>query len=148
MLLAHTQHPCQAFTDRLYPTTRQPRLLERPLDECRSRYHHLLAERRDAWEQRQESARLARRTGAPTPARAQSGAAEPSERAVAGVAATPPCASTGIDLAFQAFVRRVKAGAAAPGDPRFRGWGRDERLTCPQAPVGAVGWTPTPQVGV
>ncbi len=43
---------------RLYPTNEQRRLLQRQLEECRWLYHHLLAERRDAWEQRQESVRL------------------------------------------------------------------------------------------
>ena len=37
-----------------------------------------------------------------------------------------------VDLAFQAFFRRVKAGGA-PGFPRFRGLGRYDSLTYPQA---------------
>jgi len=40
-----------------------------------------------------------------------------------------------IDLAFQAFVRRVKAGET-PGYPRFRGVGRYDSFPFPQVPVG------------
>jgi len=42
----------------LYPNKRRQRLLERQLEECRWLYYELLAARRDAWEQRQESLRL------------------------------------------------------------------------------------------
>ena len=48
----------KAFKHRLYPNEQQQRLLERQVEECRWRYNHLLAERRDAWEQREESVRL------------------------------------------------------------------------------------------
>jgi putative transposase len=40
-----------------------------------------------------------------------------------------------IDLAFQAFFRRCKAGEE-PGYPRFRSQGRYDSLTFPQVPVG------------
>src|SRR5258707_13818184 len=48
----------KTFRYRLYPNKEQQRLLERQLEECRWLYNHLLPERRDAWEQRQESVRL------------------------------------------------------------------------------------------
>src|SRR5260370_16532265 len=48
----------KTFKYRLYPTPAQERSLEQQLEECRWLYNHLLAERRDAWEQRQESVRL------------------------------------------------------------------------------------------
>ena len=40
-----------------------------------------------------------------------------------------------IDLAFQAFFRRVKAGET-PGYPRFRGKGATTASPIPQVPVG------------
>jgi putative transposase len=40
-----------------------------------------------------------------------------------------------LDLAFQAYFRRVRAGET-PWSPRFRGPGRYDSLTFPQAPVG------------
>jgi hypothetical protein len=46
------------FTSRLFLTPQQQRLLEAQREECRWLYTHLLAERRDGWEQRQESVRL------------------------------------------------------------------------------------------
>ena len=49
----------KTFAYRLYPTNeQQQRLLEHQLEECRWLYNHLLAARRDAWEQRHESLRL------------------------------------------------------------------------------------------
>jgi putative transposase len=48
----------KTFKYRLYPTKQQQRLLHQQLEECRWLYNHLLAERRDAWDQRQESLRL------------------------------------------------------------------------------------------
>src|SRR5262249_53435014 len=41
-----------------------------------------------------------------------------------------------IDLAFQAFFRRVRAGDEKPGYPRFRGKGRYNSITFPHVPVG------------
>ncbi|HEU5439110.1 MAG TPA: helix-turn-helix domain-containing protein, partial [Ktedonobacterales bacterium] len=48
----------KTFKYRLYPNKHQQRLLDQQLEECRWLYNHLLAARRDAWEQRQESLRL------------------------------------------------------------------------------------------
>jgi putative transposase len=42
---------------RLCPT-KQQRLLAEQVEECRWLYNHLLAERRDAWQQRRRSLRL------------------------------------------------------------------------------------------
>ncbi|MGZ3667488.1 MAG: hypothetical protein ACXVDA_23735 [Ktedonobacterales bacterium] len=41
-----------------------------------------------------------------------------------------------IDLAFQAFFRRVRDGAKEPGYPRFRGKGRYDSITFAQVPGG------------
>ncbi|HEY7973960.1 MAG TPA: transposase [Ktedonobacterales bacterium] len=114
---------------RLYPNTHQQRLLDQQLEECRWLYNYLLAERRDAWEERQESCRLydqqatlpALKAERPSLVNVQS-------QVVQNVAVR-------IDLAFQAFFRRVKAGET-PGYPRFRGTGRYDSITFPQVPVG------------
>ncbi|HEU4781918.1 MAG TPA: transposase [Ktedonobacterales bacterium] len=119
----------KTFRYRLYPNKQQQRLLEQQLDECRWLYNDLLAARRDAWEQRQESLRLydqqatlpALKVGRPTLASVQS-------QVLQNVAVR-------IDLAFQAFFRRVRTGEK-PGYPRFRGKGRYASLTYPQVPVG------------
>jgi putative transposase len=114
---------------RLYPNTRQQSLLEQQLEECRWLYNHLLAERRAAWEQRQESLRYYdQATSLPLLKVERSTLADVHSQVLQNVAVR-------IDLAFKAFFRRVKQGEA-PGYPRFRGRGRYDSLTFPQVPVG------------
>jgi putative transposase len=101
------------------------------LEEWRWLSNELLAARRDAWEQRLESWRLYEqqatlpmlKAARPTLARVQS----PGVQKVA----------VRIDLAFQAFFRRVRAGET-PGSPRFRGSGRYASSTYPPVPVGCT----------
>lgn len=45
-----------------------------------------------------------------------------------------------VDLAFQAFFRRVKEGAKEVGFPRFKGFGRYDGITYPQSGNGVCGW--------
>ena len=119
----------KTFKYRLYPTPAQERRLEQQLEECRWLYNHLLAERRDAWEQRQESVRLYdQHATLPTLKTERPGLAGVQSQVLQNVAVR-------IDLAFKAFFRRSKAGEA-PGYPRFRGTGRYDSLTFPQVPVG------------
>jgi putative transposase len=120
----------KTFKYRLYPTKQQQRLLEQQLEECRWLYNHLLAARRDAWEQRQESLRLYDQQATLPALKAE-------RPALAGVQSQAlQNVAVRIDLAFQAFFRRVKAGEKEPGYPRFRGKGRYDSLTFPQVPVG------------
>jgi putative transposase len=113
----------------LYPNKRQQRLLSQQWEECRWLYNHLLAARRAAWEQRQESLRLYDQQ-ATVPALK---AARP---ALAGVQSQVlQNVAVRIDLAFQAFFRRVRTGEA-PGSPRCRGRGRYASITYPQVRVG------------
>src|SRR6478752_9529482 len=119
----------KTYRYRLYPTKQQQRLLDAQLEECRWLYNHLLAERRDAWEQRQESLRLYDQ-------QATLPALKAARPALAGVQSQVlQNVAVRIDLAFQAFFRRLKAGEQ-PGYPRFRGKGRYDSLTFPQVPVG------------
>ena len=119
----------KTFKYRLYPNKQQQRLLDQQLEECRWLYNSLLAERRDAWEQRQASLRyFDQATSLP---------ALKAERAsLAGVhSQVLQHVAVRIDLAFQAFFRRVKSGET-PGYPRFRGKNRYDSFTFPQVPVG------------
>jgi len=119
----------KAFTYRLYPNTQQQRLLEQQLEECRWLYNHLLAARRDAWEERRESLRYYDQAMILPTLKAE-------RPALAGVhSQVLQNVAVRIDLAFQAFFRRCKAGEE-PGYPRFRGKGRYDSLTFPQVPVG------------
>ncbi|HEY8323096.1 MAG TPA: transposase [Ktedonobacterales bacterium] len=119
----------KTFKYRLSPNKQQQRLLDQQLEECRWLYNHLLAERRDAWEARHESCRLYdQQATLPTLKTERPSLASVQSQVLQNVAVR-------IDLAFQAFFRRVKAGET-PGYPRFRGKGRYDSLTFPQVPVG------------
>jgi putative transposase len=119
----------KTFEYRLYPNNRQQRLLDQQLEECRWLYNHLLAARRDAWEQRQESLRLYDQ-------QATLPALKAARPALAGVQSQVlQNVAVRMDLAFQAFFRRVRT-SEAPGYPRFRGRGRYASITYPQVPVG------------
>jgi putative transposase len=119
----------KTFRYRLYPNKQQRRLLEQQLEECRWLYNELLAARRDAWEQRQESLRLYEQQATlPTLKAARPALVNVQSQVLQNVAVR-------IDLAFQAFFRRVRTGET-PGYPRFRGKGRYDSMTFPQVPVG------------
>jgi len=101
----------KTFKYRLYPNKQQMRLLEQQLEECRWLYNHLLAERRDAWEQRQETVRLYDQHAMLIVLKAE----RPS---LAGVQSQVlQNVAVRIDLAFQAFFRRVRSGEEKPGYP-------------------------------
>jgi putative transposase len=119
----------KTFKYRLYPTPAQERRFERQVEECRWLYNHFLAERRDAWEQRQEPVRLYDQ-------HAELPALNAERPSLAGVQSQVlQNVAARIDLAFKAFFRRCKAGEA-PSYPRFRGKGRYDSITFPQVPVG------------
>lgn len=119
----------KTFKYRLYPNKQQQRLLDVQLEECRWLYNHMLAARRQAWEERQASVRLYDQ-------QAELPALKAERPALAAVhSQVAQNVAVRIDLAFQAFFRRVKSGEA-PGYPRFRGKGRYDSMTYPQAPSG------------
>lgn len=129
MLYVYAISMRKTFKYRLYPNKQQQRLLSQQLEECRWLYNHLLAERRDAWEERQESRRLYDQQATLPALKAE-------RASLAGVhSQVLQNVAVRIDLAFQAFFRRVKSGET-PGYPRFRGQGRYDSLTFPQVPVG------------
>ena len=144
---------------RRYPNKQQQRLLEQQLlEECRwlynhllynhllynhLLYNHLLSKRRAAWEQNQESVRLYDQHATLPPLKAE-------RPTLAGVQSQVlQNAAVRIDLAFQAFFRRVREGDKEPGYPRFRGKWRYDSITFPQVPVGCKldVSTPTPKGG-
>jgi putative transposase len=89
---------------RLYPNQQQQRLLDAHLEECRWLYNHLLAARRDAWQERQESLRLYDQQATLPALKAE-------RPMLAGVQSQVlQNVAVRIDLAFQAFFRRCKAG--------------------------------------
>jgi putative transposase len=126
LALSHTWIMLRVFKCRLYPNKQQQHLLEQQLEECRWLYNHLLAERRDAWQERQESLRYYdQATSLPALKAERPTLTEVNAQALQNVAVR-------VDLAFKAFFRRVKAGET-PGYPRFRGKGA---LRQPHVPPG------------
>jgi putative transposase len=116
----------KSFKYRLYPTKRQQRLLSEQLDEVRWLWNTLLAERKQAWEERQETVDYYEQK-AELPAlkaNVRPGLKEVHSQVVQDVALR-------LKIAMDAFFRRLKAGET-PGYPRFRGRGRYNSLTYPQ----------------
>ena len=111
---------------RLYPTKYQARLMQQTLDECRWLYNRLLEERELAWDVCEQSTSLYTQLGR-IPTLKQ-------ERPSLNNAHSQVLQNVGVrlDLAFQAFFRRVKEGEEEPGYPRFRGFGRYDSFTYPQ----------------
>jgi putative transposase len=116
----------KAFKYRIYLTNGQRRILERQLEESRWVYNELLAERKRAYEERGKSLRKYDTLNLLPVWKLT----RPSMKLVH----SQVLQNIGIrvDLAFQAFFRRVKEGAAEVGYPRFKGFGRYDSMTFPQ----------------
>jgi putative transposase len=114
-----------AFRYRLYPTKVQVALLEETLGICRSVFNALVHERTVIYETTGKSpgwAQQCREIAAWKPSHAELGTVN--AQVLQNVAKR-------VDLAFQAFFRRVKAGVE-PGYPRLKGKGHYDSLTYPQ----------------
>lgn len=115
------------FQYRLLPSKAQRAKLDQTLELCRWVYNETLATRKNAWEQEQKSIshydtiRMLPEWKAGKPELAQ----------VYSQVLQEVC--TRVDLAFQSFFRKVKAGDEKPGYPRFRGYGRYDSFTYPQS---------------
>jgi putative transposase len=122
----------KSFHYRLYPTKEQQRLLARQLEECRWLWNTLLAERKQAWEERQETVDYYEQKGELPSLKA-------GERPTLSEVHSQVLQDVVLRLkkAFDAFFRRLRAGET-PGYPRFRGLGRYDSLTFPQVPVGCT----------
>ena len=116
----------KTFKYRLYPTKRQERLLLEQLEECRWLHNYFLAQRKQAWEERQETVRLFDQN---TELPSLKDGVRPALKEVHSQVLQQ--VARRLDLAMEAFFRRLKAGEK-PGYPRFRGKGRYDSLTYPQ----------------
>lgn len=104
----------KTFRFRLYPTKPQKRLLEVTLETCRRFYNDCLAERKEAYEERQETIGKYAQLRRVKVLKETNPYAKPVHSHILQVVVTD------LDKAFQAFFRRVKAGETA-GYPRFKG---------------------------
>ena len=115
----------KSFQFRLNPTHHQSTLLNQTLETCRWVYNETLATRKYAWEQEQKSVSLydtnkfltSWKKGKPELSQVYSQVLQNVQERV--------------DLAFNAFFRRVKLGEK-PGYPRFRGYGWYDSFTFKQ----------------
>jgi putative transposase len=116
----------KTFKYRLYPTKKQERILSQQLEELRWLWNTLLAERKAAWEERQETVDYYdQKAELPAlKARERPGLKEVHSQVAQDVVLR-------LKRGFDAFFRRLKAGEE-PGYPRFRGKNRYDSLTYPQ----------------
>jgi putative transposase len=111
---------------RIYPTKKQETLLNGTLEECRWLYNHLLAKRKEVYEQTGNGLTLYQQHATyPLLKQERPSLAKVHSQVLQNVAVR-------LDLAFKAFFRRVKAGEEEPGYPRFKGKGRYDSFTYPQ----------------
>lgn len=114
----------KAFKYRLYPTNEQEQALAEMLNTHRHLYNRALAERKTAWEERQESVSYGQQS-----ARLKD---ERTTNLYLGRTNFSSCQATlrRLDRAFQAFFHRVQAGET-PGYPRFKGQNRFDTVEFP-----------------
>ncbi len=116
----------KAFKYRIYLTKGQGRILAQQLELCRWVFNETIAERKRAYEERGETLKLYE-TQALLPGW------KVLKRELKDVhSQVLQNVQVRVDLAFQSFFRRVKAGATAAGFPRFKGVGRYDSITYPQ----------------
>jgi putative transposase len=101
--------------------------MQKSLDACRWVYNKALEVRKNAWEERQESiSRYETIKMIPQWKQENNNLADAYSQSLQE-------ACTRVDLAFQAFFRRVKSGVEKPGYPRFKSFDRYDSFTYPQS---------------
>jgi putative transposase len=115
----------KAFKYRIYLTNGQRRILNTTLEECRLVYNQVLAARRDAYEQGISLSWYETKAMLPLWKETRPSLKLVHSQVLQNV-------TQRVDLAFQAFFRRVKEGADDPGYPRFKQFGRYDSITYPQ----------------
>lgn len=116
----------KTFRYQLYPTKAQRTAMQKALNACRWVYNEALATRKNAWKQEQRSISHYDTINMLPGWKAE----HPFLYDAYSQSLQDAC--TRVDLAFQAFFRRVKAGQE-PGYPRFRGKERYDSFTYPQS---------------
>ena len=115
----------KTFKYRIYPTTAQETQLNQQLELCRWVYNKTLETRKNAYEQDGVSLSYYDTKKMLPPWKEEM----PSLKRVHSMVLQD--VTMRVDLAFQAFFRRVKAGED-PGYPRFKSYGRYDSMTFPQ----------------
>lgn len=115
----------KAFVYKLRATKAQKAVLSETLETCRRLYNDAVAERKEAWDERQESIGFGRQCAALPAKKAENAFLAAIHSQVAQDVLHR------VDRSFEAFFRRCKAGEA-PGYPRFKGRGWYDSFTFPQ----------------
>ena len=115
----------KAYKYRIYLTNGQRRILNTMLEECRWVYNQTLASRRDTYEQGVSLSWYETKAMLPLWKEARPSLKLVHSQVLQNV-------TQRVDLAFQAFLRRVKEAADDPGYPRFKQFGRYDSITYPQ----------------
>ena len=116
----------KAYKFRLYPTCAQETALRQTLETCRGLYNSLLDERKHDYELFGKSPSCSQQQKhLPVWKKSHPELCDVFSQVLQNVAKR-------VDLAFDAFFRRVKAGEN-PGYPRFKGKGHYDSITYPQA---------------
>ena len=114
----------KSFKYPIYPTKSQQSRMERTLDLCRWVYNQTLAYRKDAWEKEGRStSKYETHNLLPEWKVEKPELIEVHSQVLQNV-------QERVELAFKAFLRRVKSGEK-PGHPRFRGLGWCDSFTYP-----------------
>ena len=121
----------KTYKYRIYPSKAQETLLNQQLEMCRLVYNRTLAIRKSAWEIEGKSVGMYD-TFNLLPAWKKE---EPKLKFVHSQVLQN--VQSRVELAYQAFFRRVKAGED-PGYPRFKGYGRYDSMCFPQYGNGAT----------
>lgn len=116
----------KTYQYRIYPTKSQITTMNQTLETCRWVYNETLAYRKDAWEKDYKNVSLFN-TNSLLPIWKK----DHPELKLVYSQILQNC-QVRVDLAFKAFFRRVKSGDN-PGYPRFKGKGRYDSFTYPQA---------------
>ncbi len=126
---AHVPGICLKY--RLLPTKAQVTALNQTLGLCREIYNSMVNERTALYDMRKESVGLYTQ-------QARIGEWKQTHSELKGIhSQVLQNVAVRVDLAFQAFFRRVKAGET-PGYPRLKGRGVYDSITFPQVKTGGV----------
>jgi len=116
----------KVFRYRLCPTKAQKKKLRETLELCRWTYNEILALRKNAWENEQNNINYYEsKKMIPAWKKEKTELKNVHSQVLQEIVKR-------VDLAFQAFFRRVKAGEKA-GYPRFKGYGRYDSITYTQS---------------
>jgi putative transposase len=116
----------KTFKYRIYPTKKQEIILNSQLECCRMLYNNFLSEKKSLWETEKRSLSL-------YDLHAQLPGLKIQFPDLSNVYSTVlQDVAKRVDLAYQAFFRRVKSGEKEAGFPRFKGYGRYDSLSYKQ----------------